>query len=629
MVNTTTSSTPSWLRLVLTAVISATCCGGVVAAICVWWFHPGTNSNILDNVSVPDEYNFADDAGGGGTGPLMSAQNPLLTAKPSPSVEGHFSHSAVAVDSVPCSNIGRNILARGGTAVDSAVAILFCNGVVTSQSMGIGGGFLMTIYLANGTTVALVAREMAPAAASRNMYEGSMESSTVGPKSAGVPGEVLGYWEAKQRYGNPRIGWADLIQPAVDLCMVGITVSGHTARSLEKEKEAIKADPGLRSVFVNNQTGEVFREGDVYTHKKLGNTLKRIAENGATEFYSGVTAKNMVADIASGEGIITMEDLENYKVSWESPAEAEVPHTGYKVYSSPPPGSGAIMASILGISGGYNPSPPDKNRPLAWHRFIEACKFAYAKRTLLGDWKNEMVEKEVQALVGNLTNPKWWGEVREKIIDDSTRDDPKQYGAQYYSVEDGGTAHVSVISPVGDAVSVTSTVNLLFGSKFMSPSTGIILNNQMDDFSYPNILNSFGIPPSENNMVSPGKRPVSSMSPTVVVDKEGRVVTVVGASGGTKITTAVAQVLYRMIYLGQTVKEAVDARRLHHQLVPMEIKYEDGVTRWMVDGLAKFGHNMTKQAVGGSVVQAILVDRETGDITANADFRKEGSVAGL
>ena len=186
----------------------------------------------------------------------------------------------------------------------------------------------MTIYLANGTAVSLVAREMAPAAASRNMFEGDMKSSTVGAMSGGVPGEVLGYWEAKQSFGNPDIAWKDLVQPAVDLCMTGITVSPHTARSLEKRKDFIKKDPGLRSVFVNNKTGDVLKVGDVYTHKVLGNTLKSIAENGAEEFYTGATAAKLVGDIQLGGGIISMEDLASYKVSWEVPVEAEIPHTG-------------------------------------------------------------------------------------------------------------------------------------------------------------------------------------------------------------------------------------------------------------------------------------------------------------
>ena len=262
-------------------------------------------------------------------------------------------------------------------------------------------------------------------------------------------------------------------------------------------------------------------------------------------------------------------------------------------------------------------------------RFVEACKFAYAKRTLLGDWSVESIASGVREVVSNMTSEAWWAETRARISDTATHTDPRWYGAEFFSVEDSGTAHMSILSPQGDAVSVTSTVNLLYGSKFMSPRTGIVLNNQMDDFSYPGIVNAFGVPPSESNMVAPGKRPVSSMSPTIVVDSDNRVVAIVGASGGTKIITSVAQVIYRMVYMGQSVKEAVDARRLHHQLVPMRIVYEEGVTRWLVDGLRGVGHEVSKSRVGGSIIQAVQVDRETGDITANADFRKGGTVAGF
>ena len=307
----------------------------------------------------------------------------------------------------------------------------------------------MTIYLANGTAVSLVAREKAPAAAYREMFQGNMGSSTLGPKAAGVPGEVLGYWEAKQKFGNPKISWKELVKPSIDLCLNGITVSSHAARCLKKRKDHIKRDAGLKSVFVNPKTGDVLKKGDVYKHKVLAQTLKRIAENGADEFYRGETAKKLVDDISNAGGIITLKDLENYKVSWESPVQAEIPFKGYKLYSSPPPGSGAIMASILGIAGSYNPSPPDKNRPLAWHRFIEACKFAYAKRTLMGDWNDSQVGTEVSELVANLTSSDWWDETRGKISNETTNQDPKDYGAEFYSVEDGGTAHISIISPAG------------------------------------------------------------------------------------------------------------------------------------------------------------------------------------
>jgi len=267
---------------------------------------------------------------------------------------------------------------------------------------------------------------------------------------------------------------------------------------------------------------------------------------------------------------------------------ADLPNTEFSLLSSPPPGSGAILAGILGLVGGYKPTPADRRSPLGWHRFLEACKFAYARRTLMGDWKHaesEGLEDEVSELVTNLTSSTWLDSTRGKISDTQTVNNASFYGAEFFNVEDAGTAHISVLSPAGDAVAVTSTVNLYFGSKFRSPSTGIIMNNQMDDFAYPDLINAFGVPPSENNMVAPGKRPVSSMSPSVVVNRAGRVVAVVGASGGTKITTAVAQVLYRVLFLGQGIKEAVDARRLHHQLYPNQVLYESGTTRWLVEGL--------------------------------------------
>lgn len=329
-------------------------------------------------------------------------------------------------------------------------------------------------------------------------------------------------------------------------------------------------------------------------------------------------------------GLMTLSDLQGYEVSWETPVRASLPHTDLTLLSSPPPGSGSVLEAILGIAGLYQPSPPDLTRPAAWHRFVEACKFSFAKRTLLGDWNSDrQLGEAVRDVVSNLTSTSWWEEVVSRISDVTTSEDPAWYGGQFSQVEDGGTAHMSILSPAGDAVSVTSTINTLYGSKYMSPSTGIILNNQMDDFSYPNIINAYGVRPSESNMVAPGKRPVSSMSPTILVDTDNRVTAVVGASGGTKIITAVAQVLYRLVYLGQTVKQAVDARRLHHQLLPMVVVYEDGVTQWMVDGLEKMGHKMNKISIGGSIVQAIFVDRNTGEITANADFRKGGGVTGF
>jgi len=617
--------TKPWIKTVAISVLSAICAGGIIAAICV-----GIFTNKLNNLYQEKPVDGLEYGSDGGLANISFHPSlALLLTEPSPSSSllKSFPTAAVAVDSTPCSKIGRNVLSEEGTAVDAAVAVLFCNSVVTSQSMGLGGGFLMTISLANGTRVALVAREMAPAGANSQMFANA--SSTIGPLSAGVPGEVMGYWEAKQRYGNPKISWRRLIEPSKDLCNKGVKVSAHQARSLKKAEKYIKTDPGLSSVYLNKKTNELLKEGETYKNPALGITLDKIANLGADEFYKGEIAELLVKDIQDAGGIISTDDMANYRVSWEEPVSVKIPNSPYTILSSPPPGSGIITASILGILGTYRPDPLDKPNSLFWHRFIESCKFAFAKRTLLADWHNEEYGERVRKIVQELSLNETLFEIANKISDVKTSTDVNFYGAEFTSIEDAGTAHMSILSPAGDAVSVTSTVNLLFGSKFMSPSTGIIMNNQMDDFSYPGIVNSFGVRPSPANYPAPGKRPLSSMSPSIVLDDKNRVVAVAGASGGTKIITTVAQVLLRMLFLGDDVKTAIDARRLHHQLMPMKVKYEAGTTKWTVRGLEKYGHDTEPYHLGESIVQAIKIDPDSGKITANADFRKQGTVDGF
>jgi len=566
-----------------------------------------------------------------GSLPPLHTPDPKVDPEPSPSKIGEYEYAAVAVDSIPCSTVGKKVMLDGGNAIDSAIATMYCNGVVNPQSMGIGGGFIMTIYLANGTKLALIARETAPAGASKDMYHGDPSLLRYGPYASGVPGFVAGTWELKQRLGNPKITWQRLIQPAVDLCFEGITLNNHAYRMLHQEEERVRADPGLASIFVNPITGEIWEEGDIFTFPNLGQTLRKIALNGPKEFYEGETAKSLIEDIQKAGGILTLEDLKNYRVVWEEPVTHQLKHMGYTLVSSPPPGSGAILASILGVMDAYQPSAMDRHRPLQWHRFIEACKFGFAKRTQMGDWRYEPIREQVVDLVRNLTSQDWVEHIKASIDDTQTYLDPGHYGADVSLTEDHGTCHHSVLSPDGDAVSVTASVNLIWGCKFMSPKTGIIMNNQMDDFASPNVTSAYNVPPAPNNFIAPGKRPMSSMSTTIVLDEAGRVISVIGASGGTKIITAVAQVLLRVLYLGQDVKQAVDARRYHHQLFPMNLGYEEGVTQWLVEGLREFGHNITdsKFRVGGAAVQAIFVDPKTGVIQANADFRKGGTADGF
>jgi len=563
--------------------------------------------------------------------PPPDTPDPQVDPEPSESEMGVFEYAAVSVDSIPCAKVGKDVMLRGGNSFDSAIATMYCNSVINSQSMGLGGGFIMTIYLSNGTSMALIARETAPAAATKDMFHGNANLSHYGPLASGVPGFVMGTWELKQRLGNPAITWESLLQPAIDFCFNGITVNFHAYHMMHQERERVKADPGLSSVFVNPRTGDIWNEGDVYTYKSLGESIQAIAKNGPGVLYDGPLGEKLVADVQKAGGIITMDDMRSYKVQWEETVSYKLKNSGYTLISSPPPGSGVITNSIVALMDLYEPVPMDKHRPLLWHRFVEACKFAFAKRTEMGDWTIPEIRQQVKDVVANLSSHDWVKTIKSKINDFQTNQDPEFYGAKTTFEEDHGTCHHCFLSPEGDAVSVTASVNLIWGCKFMSPSTGLIMNNQMDDFASPNITSAYNVPPSPNNFIAPGKRPMSSMSTTIVVDDQGRVVAVTGASGGTKIISATAQVLMNAFYLGKNVKEAVDSRRLHHQLFPMNLNYEDGTTTWLIDALKGYGHNMTysKYRVGGAAVQAIIVDPSTGSITANADFRKKGAVDGF
>eukprot|EP00095_Tigriopus_kingsejongensis_P000699 maker-scaffold58_size443543-snap-gene-2.12 protein:Tk00699 transcript:maker-scaffold58_size443543-snap-gene-2.12-mRNA-1 annotation:"gamma-glutamyltranspeptidase 1" len=569
---------------------------------------------------------------------------------PSPSPMGKYSMAAVAIDGKPCAQVGvcvlgrfkvsldeafnlpliylRDVMVRNGTAVDAAIAALLCDGLYNAQSMGIGGGFLMTIYTKEtGEVITLNAREMAPKLAHPNMYEGNQEQAQRGPLAIAVPGELKGYWEAKQRYGNPDVSWSSLLQPSIDMCRAGIKISFSLAKPLASPdiKELIFKDPGMSKVFVNPDTNDTWKEGDFYHCNDLADTLERIAEFGAEDFYTGEIARSLVQDIQDAGGIISMEDLADYEVKWEPAVKVKVGSN--TVHSAPLPGSGAVLAYIMNIMSNYDVKPED-DQPIFYHRLAEAFKFAYAVRSHLGDPSDPDIAEDVLGIVQNMTSDSLAYDTFTRINDSFTVNYAGYYGAEYSTPEDHGTAHCSVVSTNGDAVTVTSTINLEFGSTLMSPSTGIILNDEMDDFSYPNITNNFGVPPSANNFVKPGKRPLSSMSPTIVLDDAGNVKLVVGAAGGTRITTSIAYTSMRNLWFQETIKEAIDARRIHHQLAPMELNYEVDTPEDLVQFLGTKGHTMVEKSLGKSVVCGISRD-EDGNLYANADFRKAGGVAGF
>ncbi|XP_050456091.1 scoloptoxin SSD14-like isoform X5 [Cataglyphis hispanica] len=521
----------------------------------------------------------------------------------------------------------RSILERNGSAVDAALAALICNGLVNMQSLGFGGGFMMTIYQ-RSTRQAFVlnARDRAPLAANSTMYNDKpVNASFRGALAVAVPGELAGYWETHQRFG--KLPWADLFKPSIELCEKGYTMTMAQYDGLIYNKKSIYNDPTLRELFIDPTTNEFRKAGSIIKPRTLCETLRIIAEKNATEFYNGTIGRYLVDDLREQGGIITMKDLNEYRVLWDQPMQTNL-SSGIKLFTTGLPGSGAVLSFILNVLDDYgftSASMTDFNTTiLTYHRMIETFKYAYALRTDLGDG----AFVDMTEILKNLTSKSFARVIRKKISDEKTWQDPRQYGSSIYAgAEDHGTAHVSVLAQNGDAVSVTSTINYYFGSGIVSRRTGIILNNAMDDFGIPSKTSYFGIPPSPNNYIAPKKQPLSSMVPSVLVDQHGDVKMVVGAAGGTRITTAVSQVTAKILWMKQTVKEAVDSARIHHQLFPSEIAYEYGVPKQVIDGLKRLGHATKRYRERGSVVCVILYENST--IFANADYRKGGDVYGV
>lgn len=342
----------------------------------------------------------------------------------------------------------RNILRKhNGSAVDAAIAVAFCEGVAVGQSMGLGGGFLATVYTkSSGLAEALIARERAPLASHRMMFENI--SSSEGILSAAIPGELKGYGELHRKYG--RVPWKTLVQPTIELCRTGHEVSGYLHVVLELKEKIIASRPEMRKVFINPATGRVWNVGDRIKRPALAKTLEIIAEEGPDTMYTanGTLAKLMANEIKRLGGIITLADLVQYEAEWQQPLSSRV-HGNYTLHSVSVPASGQILAMILNIMNGYEA----EHSVQYMHRMIEAFKFSYAKRSHLGDTGMN------QTLAEEIVDPDYADYVRSLIWDNRTFNDYQHYGGEFALREDHGTAHISVLTANGDAVALTSTIN--------------------------------------------------------------------------------------------------------------------------------------------------------------------------
>ncbi|XP_031566044.1 glutathione hydrolase 1 proenzyme-like [Actinia tenebrosa] len=554
------------------------------------------------------------------------------TSFPTPSGNGTsygpYKEGAVATDAGKCSEIGRDILKAGGSAVDAAIASSFCIGVINMHSAGIGGGGFMLIYnKSTGRAETLDYREEAPKAATPDMFQNI--SSTNGGKASGIPGEVIGLYTAHQKYG--RLNWSDLVQPSIDLATNGFPIPIPVYEAMELSKEDIKKDPGLKQLLFNGE--EMKKLGERITNPQLAITLEKIRDN-AISFYNGCLAVDIVRDVKRAEGIITKEDLKDYKPKWKEALKSNM-SADLSLFTTAPPSSGAVITLILNILKGYNMSEADRANDEAsartYHRIIEAFKHAYAARAHLGDPDfPDPSYVNIYEVLKNMSNPSIADNIRLRIDDNKTYHNASFYGKYFSGTGHQGTSHLSVLAPNGDAVSLTTTINFRFGAKYRSPVTGIIYNNEMDDFSTPGKPNGFGVKPSPSNYIKPGKRPMSSISPVIFVQRNDLMVRLIaGASGGTRITTATALVIMNKLWFGRPLNESVSEPRVHNQL--SNTTYEVKESKYTLPasirkGLAERG-NYLIPSNWYAVVQAIYRE-EKSTIFAQSDPRKHGWSAG-
>ncbi|KAJ4794169.1 Gamma-glutamyltranspeptidase [Rhynchospora pubera] len=542
-------------------------------------------------------------------------------------------HGAVAADDARCSAAGRDALRDGGSAVDAAVTVALCLGVVSPASSGLGGGAFMLVRLSSGDAWAFDMRETAPLSSSQDMYaNNNSESKSSGPLSIAVPGELAGLYKAWKRYG--KLPWPKLVAPAINLAQNGFQVSRYLRVQMESAINGVLSDEGLRQVFTINGT-DLLKVGDICYNKRLAKTLQKIAKQGASAFYNGSVGAGLVADVKKRGGILSMEDLRRYKVKVTRPLSADA--MGLKFLGMPPPSAGGagliLVLNILSQYGNGNGIPAAAVAgPLGVHRLIESLKHFFAIRPNLGD--PDFIDDS--KVLSDMLSPTFAAKLKNTILDNTTFG-PAYYGDKWNIINEHGTSHICVVDSERNAVSMTSTINYYFGSQILSLNTGIVLNNEMDDFSVPSSNTNFTSvpPPAPNNFISPSKRPMSSMTPTIVL-KDGELKAVVGASGGVMIPAATIQVVFNHFALQLDPFSSVFAPRVYHKLIPNVVQYENWTT---VSGdhielpastreeLQQRGHVLQGLTSGGAISQFIV--HNFGELTAVSDPRKGGLPAGF
>ncbi len=534
-------------------------------------------------------------------------------------------HGMVVAQEKVAARVGMDILRKGGNAVDASVAVAFALAVTLPRAGNLGGGGFMLVHDAKaGSTKAIDYREMAPLAAFRDMYldeAGDVveNHSRFHGLAIGVPGTVAGMQKALDTSGTMTL--AEVIAPAIKLARDGIVVTQSLSDGLKQAEKRLKRWPQTAAVFYK-QNGSFYESGEIFKQPDLAATLDLIAQKGADGFYKGEIAQKIADAVQAADGMITTDDMANYKSVVRDPIGGT--YRGYDILSMPPPSSGGThIIEILNTLEGYPIADMGQNTAGTIHVMAEAMKQAYADRaTYLGD------ADFVDVPVKELTNKQYASDIRGQIDMGKARPASEVKASVLTPYESNETTHFSVVDRFGNAVSNTYTINFSYGSGIVATGTGVLMNNEMDDFSAKTgVSNAYGLIGGDANAVAAGKRPLSSMSPTIVM-KDGKVFLVTGSPGGSRIITTTLQIIMNVIDHKMNIAEATQAPRIHHQWLPDELRVEEGISADTKAILRAKGHDVvTKRTMGA--VQSIMVDPETGVLLGATDLRRtSGSVEG-
>jgi gamma-glutamyltranspeptidase/glutathione hydrolase len=527
----------------------------------------------------------------------------------------------VVTDNAISSKVGRDVLAAGGNAVDAAVATAFALAVAypTAGNIG-GGGFAITRM--KGTSHALDFREVAPAAATRDTFVDASGKPTPdvreGIRSAGVPGSVAGLFELYDKFGSKKKTWRELLTPAIELASAGFVVDDGFLETLKTAGERLKKHAVSAALFFPN--GSPPSKGSLFRNPELATVLTRIANEGPKGFYEGPTANALVSQMKAENGLITLVDLKSYKPKWRTPIEFS--YRGHHIASMPPPSSGGVtLAMICHIVSGYDLRALGWQSPAGLHYMFESMRRAFAARNAkLGD------PDFVTMPLGELLSDAWATNQRATIAPDRATPSSEIESAGVPSGAGPHTTHLSVVDADGNAVAMTTTVNWWYGSSVTVKGAGFILNNEMDDFaSVPGQANGFGLVQGEANAIAPGKRMLSSMTPTIVTGPDGNLELVAGAAGGPTITTSVFQEISNVIDFGLDVGAAVSAPRFHLQHLPDVVAFEkNGIMDGVATSLTTMGYTLKER---GHLADAPAIGRLGNEWIGAAEPRRVGSLA--